>query len=140
MKKAILHPYIELEEILMDFETLETEHELVVTGTANIWDGERFVFKELDTTSVGESIQKVMNGSWEEVQIYVEGRELVIEIAHHDGTNKYLIREWKTEMTDRKYTNLYKKLDLNPEVEDRLETMKKYTKGIGEYVKNYYGW
>lgn len=140
MKKAILHPYIELEEILMDFETLETEHELVVTGTANIWDGERFVFKELDTTCVGESIQKAMNGSWEEAQIYVEGRELVIEIAHHDGTNKYLIREWKTEMTDRKYTNLYKKLDLNPEVEDRLETMKKYTKGIGEYVKNYYGW
>lgn len=129
----------DLEDDLMNLEGVEAKHELVITGTANVWDGEWFVFQELDTTNIGKSLQAAVDGASSTIRMYVEGKELVVEVSHHDGTNKYLIREWKAEMTDRKFENLYKKLDSALEVKDRLDVMKRYTKGAGEYVRNCYG-
>lgn len=130
---------MDLEDDLINLEKVETEHELVITGTANTWDGEWFALKEFETTSIGKSLQEIVSETSDQIRIYVERKELVVEVTHHDGTNKYLIREWKAEMTDRKFGNLYEKLDSTPEVKDRLAVMKRYTKGAGEYVRNYYG-
>lgn len=80
--------------------------EYVITGSLGLWDGRHEVYCDEIFSSLTDAINKTINGD-----CYVTVKEgkygkLMVDIAHHDGTNHFEIKELTSkgkEMMDNNY-------------------------------------
>ena len=114
---------------------IEVGDEIIVIGYLSLWDGNRMGYKLLHS----QNIKDCLSGTCGDyVTWFVDDRgDLNCRDIHHDGINLYLYRAWKAEATDEKKRNFLQK------IYDGKATRKditRYTRKIGVYVADVYGW
>lgn len=104
-----------------------TKNDIIVIGNLGLWDGRRTAIKELNTTDTAECFYS----DCDTLELYIdEHNNLCATASHHDGTNSYIYREWKDNISDTQKNNFFDKI-YNGNLERKDIT--KYTKAIGKY-------
>lgn len=104
-----------------------TKNDIIIIGNLGLWDGRRTAIKELNTTDTAECFYS----DCDTLEWYIdEHNNLCATASHHDGTNSYIYREWKDNISDTQKNNFFDKI-YNGNLERKDIT--KYTKAIGKY-------
>lgn len=114
---------------------IEVGDEIILIANLGLWFGRRMGYRLLHTTNIKDIFDTT---SGEEQTFFVDDRgDLLCRDCHHDGTNIYTYRAWKGNMSDQQKENFLDK------VYRGIATRKditKYTRKIGVYVADVYGW
>lgn len=103
---------------------------LCITGLG-LWNGKKSGYKIL-----GNNLNEVLDFiSCDEVHIYFDGHNIKAEGYHHDGKNYAEFREIKDNVN---IDTLLNKIYSGENISRSL--LNYYTKPLGQYVKNIYGW
>ena len=100
---------------------------IVVIGTLGLWNGTRHGWKFLKGTNLNNIFGETCG---DYVTWYVEDEDICCEDIHHDGTNHYVYRVIKDDISDWEFG------ELMAEGTD-IDTI---TEKIGHYVAEIYGW
>lgn len=109
----------------------ELKNKILVIAELHLWNGIRSGFKIIDSQNLN-AIMYV--GQGERKKVYVKGGDIIMEDSHHDGTNIYTFRLIKDmdkihNLTDKIYNNNFSSKDIS-----------RYTKSLGNLVREIYGW
>ena len=109
-----------------------TKGRIICIADLGLWNGRRKGYKILSN-----NISNCLSDSCNEVEWYVEGVDMKATAHHHDGTNYYLYRELKPGLSEAQEENFLDKI-YNGVV--TKQDITRYTKSIGHYAKEVYGW
>lgn len=101
-----------------------------------LWHGRSSGYKEIGY-NIADCLYSHVNGISENCWYIDELGDLCQQESHHDGTNYYLYREWKDNISDVQKENFLDKL-YNGKATRKDIT--RYTKTLGDRVCNVYGW
>ena len=114
---------------------IEVGDEIVIIADLGLWNGRRQGYKLMNTQNIS-AIFDITCG--DEQTFFVDDRgDLLCRDCHHDGTNIYTYRAWKGNVSDQQKENFLDK------VYRGIATRKditRYTRKIGVYVADVYGW
>ena len=114
---------------------IEVGDEIIVLADLGLWYGRRHGYKLIRKTNIADCLCGTCG---DYVTWFVDDRgDLMCRDIHHDGTNIYMYRAWKAETTDEQKRNFLQK------IYDGKATRKditRYTRKIGVYVADVYGW
>jgi len=111
----------------------EVDEEIIVIGNLGLWDGRRCGYKELNSKKISDCLYS----DCDDAEWYVEGNDLKCDAYHHDGTNHYLYRYWKSGLSDSAKNRFLNRI-YNGDVEH--SDIVRFTRPIGTKVKSVYGW
>lgn len=101
---------------------------LVMIGYLSLWDGNRTGWKHINGTNLNDIFQGTC-GDYITWYVNEEG-DICCDDCHHDGTNHYVYRAIKNDITDWEFDEL---MDEGKKIDDLTEK-------LGHYVKEIYGW
>ena len=114
---------------------IEVGDEIIVIGTLGLWDGTRQGYKLLHSTNIRDCLSGTCG---DYVTWFVDDRgDLNCRDCHHDGTNIYLYRAWKDGISEEQQCNFLAKVASGKATRADIT---RYTRKIGTYVANVYGW
>lgn len=117
--------YLDDEKVNLD---KELGQNLVMIGYLSLWDGNRTGWKRLNGTNLNDIFQGTCG---DYVTWYVnEDGDICCDDCHHDGTNHYVYRAIKENLSDWEFDELMAEGKNVDELTDKL----------GHYVKEIYGW
>ncbi len=110
-------------------------NEIMIIANLGLWDGNHMAYKLLHSTN----IRDCMSGTeGDYVTWFVDDRgDLNCRDCHHDGTILYLYRAWKSGISDTQKENFLYKVYKG---EATRKDITRYTRKIGTYVADVYGW
>ena len=115
-----------LETILADNEE-QNKNGYIIIGNLGFWNGRVIGYREVQRT------ERLTRG-FEWTVAHIKDGELMIENAHHDGTNYYYVRAWKNNIKDKNtlLNALYNATRDGYTLEDKYiqNLIKKYTKKL----------
>ena len=114
---------------------IQTENDIIAIADLGLWNGRRMAYKEVGD-NVNACLQSYVNGM-SELEVYVENGELKASESHHDGTNNYTFREYKSDISDDDKED-FKDMLYNGTA--TLKDMDKYTMPMGHYAAEVFGW
>lgn len=107
---------------------------IIVIGKLEFWNGSTLGYKMIDSCN----IQDCLYSEEDYVEWYVDNeKNMRADASHHDGTNYYLYRTFKEDLTEDEMDDFQIKIIDNELTEEDIE---KYTDSIGQYVCDIYGW
>lgn len=111
---------------------------ILVVADLGLWNGRRNgILKQAEITEVKDCLRGFVNGD-SDLTIYVDNKgELRSDEAHHDGTNHYLFRAFKPNVTQEQKDALYELIYYQHEYESR---MRRLTYRLGDLIGDVYGW
>ena len=120
-------------EVYFDDEKANLDKELgnniVIVADLGLWNGRRAAHK-----FVGTNLNSVFSGTCGDyVTWYVEDGEIKCEDSHHDGTNYYVYRLLKPNISQFEFEEFAYENTMK-------EAVDKYTEPLGRYVAEIYGW
>lgn len=107
---------------------------IIVFANLGLWNGRHTAYKTLKSGNLKDCLS-VCCGDYIEWFVDDSG-DVIVRDTHHDGTNVYTFRALR-KLTDTQIENFYDKLDYEG-VDSK--TIKRYTRRLGDYVANVYGW
>jgi len=114
---------------------IEIGEEIVVIADLGLWYGRRQGYKLLHKTNIADCLTGTCGDC---VTWYVDGLgDLMCKDVHHDGTNIYMYRAWKPEITYAQRSFFMQKIAIGKATRKDIT---KYTQRIGNYVADVYGW
>ena len=114
---------------------IEVGDEIIIIANLGLWDGKRMAYKELHRTNIADCFGGTCG---DYVTWFVDDRgDLNCRDCHHDGTNIYLYRAWKKGVTETQQENF---LDKVYRGRATRKDITRYTRKIGTYVADVYGW
>ena len=113
---------------------IQLDQPIIVIADLGLWSGRRSGYKEI----VSGNIKDCLYSDCDDIEWYVDShRNLRADAYHHDGTNHYLYRVWKPDLSDEaKSMFLYKILKGTFTSRD----ISRYTSAIGSRIADVYGW
>lgn len=106
---------------------------IIAIGNLGFWNGRATGYKE-----VGNRISDCLYDDCDYATWYVdELGDLAGEGIHHDGTNHYIYRAWKSSTTDAQKDALLDKIYMNKATRRDIT---RYTRSLGKDVAAVYGW
>lgn len=112
---------------------VKLEDEIVVIADLGLWYGRRGGYKLIKSGNISDCLCD----SADYLEWYCDRYNFRCRAAHHDGTNYYLYRVLRSELSWEQRENFLNKL-YNGEVNDRM--IRRYTKSIRPYIADVYGW
>ena len=114
---------------------IEVGNEIIIIASLGLWDGRRMGYKELHSQNIRDCLIGTVG---DYVTWYVDERgDLMCEDIHHDGTNFYTYRAWKGNMSETQRENFLDKVYRGVATRDDIN---RYTRKIGPYIADVYGW
>lgn len=114
---------------------IEVGTEIIVIGNLGLWYGKRMGYKLLNKTNIADCFSGTCG---DYVTWFVDDRgDLNCRDTHHDGTNLYLYRAWKFGISETQKENFRYKVYKGTATRADIT---KYTRKIGTYVADVYGW
>lgn len=112
---------------------IKLEDDIIVLGDIGRWNGRVRGYKLIQSGNIRDCLSDDCDYcTW-----YCDRYNFRFEGAHHDGTNRYLYRQLRPELTWEQRDNFLWKL-MNEHVSDR--TIRRYTKSIRPEIAKVYGW
>lgn len=120
------------EEDIAEISHIDLPDTILCIGQLGLWNGTFIGYKEYPDL---ESCFKGHNG---ELKFFIdENGELRAELAHHDGTNYYLFRMWKSNASETARENLMSKIYNR----DFSQTdISRCTVRLGDFIGKKFGW
>ena len=113
---------------------IEVGEEIIIIADLGLWDGRRMAYKQTFKTNIADLL--VPDNDY--VRWFVDDRgDMMARSIHHDGTNYYLYRAWKSGLTDLQKGNFLNKVFYGKATRKDIT---RYTRRIGDYVADVYGW
>ena len=85
---------------------IETEGQIIVIADLGLWNGRHSGYKLLSKKNINACLSSEYDPKW-----YVDyNGDLRCEDRHHDGTNCYLYRELRTNLSDQQIDNFLSKI------------------------------
>ena len=114
---------------------IEVGDEIVIIANLGLWDGNRMAYKLLHKTNIADCFSGTCG---DYVTWFVDDRgDLNCRDCHHDGTNIYLYRAWKDGISEEQKENFLYKVYRG---QATRKDITRYTRKIGVYVADVYGW
>lgn len=118
---------------------IEVPNGIFAVAELGLWNGHfsGVLPHEKEPESVSDCLKSYVSGD-SELTIYVdEGGDLRIREAHHDGTNCYLFRAYRPEVTEEQKEALWDLAHTGQEYESLMEQL---TYRLGDLIGDVYGW
>ena len=114
---------------------IEVGDEIIVIADLGLWDGRHKAYRLLHSENIKDCLYGPIG---DYVTWFVDDRgDLWCRDIHHDGTNLYLYRAWKHDVSETQKNNFIDKV-YHGNVTRR--DIARYTRKIGTYVADVYGW
>ena len=110
---------------------LNIKGDYVIIADLGLWHGRRFGYKLID------NMKDFFYSSCDYVKIYTDNHNLLFDGSHHDGNNHYILREFKSDLSDTQRDNFLDKI-YNGEATKKDIT--RYTKSVKNEVLKGLGW
>lgn len=110
----------------------QLEGRILAIANMGLWNGRRTGYKILDN-NLNEVLTSTIG--CDEKEVYFDGYNIKAEGYHHDGRNFVEFREIRE---DKNIDKLLDKIYMNKPISRR--ELNYYTKPLGKYVKQIYGW
>lgn len=131
--------------IMLDenYESLEEERcnlnvkldgEIIIIANLGLWYGRRSGYRIIESGNIADCLY---DRDCEYLEWYCDKYDFRCNAHHHDGSNHYLYREIRPELTDTQRENFLYKLT-HGEINER--TLRRYTKSIRPVIASIYGW
>lgn len=106
----------------------ELGKELVMIGYLSLWNGNRRGWKRINGTNLNDIFQGTCG---DYITWYInEDDDICCDDCHHDGTNHYVYRAIKEDLSDWEFDELMAE----------GKPIDELTEKLGHYVKEIYGW
>ena len=123
--------YLDDERINLNIQLDQT---IIIIADLGLWYGRRTGYKEIDSGNIRDCLYS----DCDYVTWYVDKNgDFRCNACHHDGTNHYLYRVYKSNATDDQIEDLKEKLYNNTATEEDIESV---TDRIGDKIAEVYGW
>lgn len=108
---------------------------IIMIADLGLWDGRYMAYKQL----YSQNIRDCLTGTCGDyVTWFVDDRgDLMCRDCHHDGTNLYTYRAWKPGISEEQKQNFLWKVYKGKATRKDIT---RYTRKIGTYVADVYGW
>lgn len=114
---------------------IEVGDNIIVIRNLGLWNGHRMGYKLLNSTNIADCLSGTCG---DYVTWFVDDRgDLNCRDIHHDGTNMYLYRAWKPDVSDARRETLMRKIAWG--IATRKD-ITRATRRIGNYIADVYGW
>lgn len=113
---------------------IQLENPIIVIADLGLWHGRVKGFKMIDSGNIADCIQT--DNDFNEWYVDYNG-DLRCTSVHHDGTNYYLYREIKPNISDMQLEHFQSKI-YHGIATDRDLT--KHTRRLGDHIGSVYGW
>ena len=114
---------------------IEVGDEIIIIADLGLWNGRKMAYKLLRKTNIADCLAGTCG---DYVTWFVDDRgDLCCRDKHHDGTNMYLYRAWKAGITETQKENFCEKVYTGKATRKDIT---KYTRRLGEYIADVYGW
>ena len=116
---------------------IDVGDEIIVIADLDLWDGHHQAYKLLNKTNIADCLNTSgMSGDY--ITWFVDDRgDLMCRDCHHDGTNLYTYRAWKPGISAMQRLNFLYKVRFGKATRKDIT---RYTRKIGTYVADAYGW
>lgn len=115
---------------------IEIPSGIIVLADLGLWDGRRFGYYQHEMHNISDCLYALVRGcsypTW-----YVDRYDFKCDEAHHDGTNHYIYRAWKDNISEEQKENF---LDKVYRGKATSKDITRYTKSLKPYIANVYGW
>lgn len=125
--------YLEDERVNLN---IQLPQEILVIADLGLWYGNRSGYREIKSGNIRDCLYSERSIEYAEWYVDQYGNLRGTGI-HHDGTNHYLYRVWKDEVTEAQRDNLKDKI-YNGTATSRDLT--RHTRSIGKEIAKVYGW
>ncbi len=107
------------------------DDECIAIAKLRLWYGKRTAYKDVKLNQ----FTSILSDCEEYCEFSVEDKEMRITGAHHDGTNHYLIRQWKKKLS-KKQKDIFRNYlyDLDGDKEIDKDILNQYTIRVGNKV------
>lgn len=125
---------MEFDDLRINLRSLSTKGNIIAIADAGYYNGRRTGYKILDTSidSIFDLLQP-----YDDVEIYLDEKDLRITGYHHDGTDYILLRSFKQNITEEQENN-FTSLMFTPEGVNNYQ-IGYYTESIRPLIADYYG-
>lgn len=135
---SLYHTMLDENDMRLDDErinlNIQLNQPIIVIGDLGLWSGRRMGYKEIDSGNIRDCLYD--NNDY--VEWYVDRYgDMRADSIHHDGTNHYLYRVWKDDVTDCQKESLKSKLYRGLATRRDISRV---TRSIGKEVCRVYGW
>lgn len=112
---------------------IETEGQIIKIADLGLWNGRYSGYALLREKNISDCLLSEYDPRW-----YVDfNGDLRCEDSHHDGTNYYLYREFRTNLSDQQIENFLSKLYNGTATRKDIN---RYTIRLGDRIANVFGW
>ena len=120
------------EEDIAEISHIDLPDTILCIGQLGLWNGTFIGYKEYP------DLESCFKGHDGEVKFFIdENGDFRAELAHHDGTNHYLFRMWKSSASETARNILMSKIYNK----DFSQTdISRYTVRLGDFIGQSYGW
>lgn len=112
------------------------ESEILVFGTLGLWDRKHRIYSEEPTTNISDMLHLGPDCDYAEFFVDEEG-DFCSRQSHHDGTNIFVYRCWKPELSEEE-REIFRDAIFARKCDKKM--IAKYTNSLGPLVKKVYGW
>lgn len=127
--------YLDDERLNLNIQLPES---ILIIGDLGLWYGRRQGFKTIESGNIRDCLtvgRDIEYATW-----YVDKLgDLRCKVSHHDGTNYYLYRVWKSSATETQRENLLEKILTRPGFASRND-ITRLTERLGDHIAKVYGW
>lgn len=113
---------------------IQLSEEIVVLGDIGTWRGARHGRKVIETGNIKDCLYSDTDGAtW-----YFDRYNVRCDAYHHDGTNHYLYRVFRSGLSDEQKEYFLSGVYHDGKWDDRM--IRRYTESIRPHVAKVYGW
>ena len=113
---------------------IQLSRPIIILGDIGRWNGRVFGYKEIESGNIKDCLYSENDyNTW----FVDEKGDLRCDSIHHDGTNHYLYRAYKSSATDEQIEDLKEKLYNGNCTESDIERV---TRRLGDEIGRVYGW
>lgn len=120
------------DEEVYDLSQISLPEDIICIGRLGLWNGTFDGYKEYP------DLKSCFSGHDGDLKFYVdENGDLRAELAHHDGTNHYLFRMWRSNVSETSRENLIDKIYYRKYSQADVS---RSTVRIGDFIGERFGW
>ena len=114
--------------------SIQLPQPILVIADLGLWNGRRSGYKEIQTGNIRDCLYD----GHDFVTWYVDSKgDLRCEDIHHDGTNRYLYRVYRSGTTEAQRTRLKDKIYEGTATDRDID---RHTRRLGDEIGRVYGW
>lgn len=126
-----------------NLQTIHIPNGIICIASLGLWNGTKPAYSENDYKDIPACIG-TKTGDAIDTEFYVEDGELVQAEHHHDGTNYYIFRSWKENISDYQKNSardkLYEIINQSDDMNIMLNALERLTCPVGLKIGEVYGW